>query len=1360
MSSSDAEAHEESSTENSESSDHDKSDKESREASDTSKKKSTLRSSINSPGTSRYGRAIKPKSPKNMPIVSSPKNSKIPKIRRAQASIENANGILDNSFKDSKKPEQEEPPMAPSVEQTNIPITEEASVPKVDRETIDCKWKVGQLGWARVGTFPFWPCVVTLDPATFSYHKIKSTGRAQTIMIHVQYFGDKGRHSWVSSNSMIAFTGFDDFQKLAESVTQTIKKKHPKYAAAFLVKPGIKQKWERAVSEAAEVLPMTDLERSEVFQPTVQESKSKSPRVMKLNYKPKKRRLSIDSNEPLSKRNKQDSSNEGDQEEISEKSKMKRQKREDEANNEKNDISINAETPPTPPSSHKDSSDEAAPVPKPKTKRRKKEPDGDFETYFERNRDMVEDEQPDATEAEIRRYLKKTWDALNPLLRKKYQSSMKPRSSTPTDTLTENETDSQEVVTPRENKRLKSKSEKVSLVTSKAEKLSSMTSKAEKISLVVSKAEKLSAMGNKVDKNESEETSGTETVKKTRPYNLFKGTKLERVCQICEKTGKLTRCRGPCYSYFHLSCVKPGESSPEHSMDGSIAEDDVLNGKVETKENHVEDDDNDSNDKGDGKSDEQSEEETFKCIDCLSGVAPACFICNERETDRMRCSVFACGKHYHPACLKAWPQAHWQGGRLSCPYHVCHTCSSDNPQDSHSRSTTEKLARCVRCPSSYHTSTSCIPAGSVILTGSQVICPKHLKSPQPPLNAAWCFLCTRGGSLICCDTCPTSFHPECLGIDAPDGAFICEDCETGRLPLYGEVVWVKLGNYRWWPSRICYPYEVPQNVAAIAHSPGEFCVMFLGTNNYYWVHRGRAFLYQDGDASTKVTAGKRNVDEAYRKALEEANEVHQRLKTERAAAKEYGPRLKPPPYVKLKVNKPVGNVKPTEVESMVACDCDAEWDNPCAPDTDCLNRILSVECNPAICPAGSKCKNQDFVRRQYPGMEPFHTAGRGWGLRSLEFINAGQFVIEYVGEVIDEAEYKRRLNHKKELKNENFYFLTIDNYRMIDAEPKGNLSRFMNHSCQPNCETQKWTVNGDTRIGLFALRDIDPGEELTFNYNLACDGETRKPCLCGAPNCSGFIGLKVQKQQLTTIQQKKIENAEKVKRQRRWRKILCWFCGGSFTNTEDILKCDQKTCNKRYHKVCVNIEDFDSRFSCPWHHCAECGRRTSAHCSFCSTAFCQAHLDGNLMEYGDKGGFTCKLHEGTVSTKSPLEDEKEDSGNDTETEKECSSRGSSSPILTNSPVHREPSPRVSIVEVQLSSEEGEESQKEDDEEESGSTSKGAPEVGPGVSRKRVSNRISLRTQREEERIRTLNALTSSQLEAIIGGSLVEVNQTT
>jgi histone-lysine N-methyltransferase NSD2 len=54
-------------------------------------------------------------------------------------------------------------------------------------------------------------------------------------------------------------------------------------------------------------------------------------------------------------------------------------------------------------------------------------------------------------------------------------------------------------------------------------------------------------------------------------------------------------------------------------------------------------------------------------------------------------------------------------------------------------------------------------------------------------------------------------------------------------------------------------------------------------------------------------------------------------------------------------------------------------------------------------------------------------------------------------------------------------------------------------------------VNGDTRVGLFALVDIPAGTELTFNYNLECVGTDKKPCMCGASNCSGFIGVKVNK---------------------------------------------------------------------------------------------------------------------------------------------------------------------------------------------------------------------------------------------------------
>ena len=66
----------------------------------------------------------------------------------------------------------------------------------------------------------------------------------------------------------------------------------------------------------------------------------------------------------------------------------------------------------------------------------------------------------------------------------------------------------------------------------------------------------------------------------------------------------------------------------------------------------------------------------------------------------------------------------------------------------------------------------------------------------------------------------------------------------------------------------------------------------------------------------------------------------------------------------------------------------------------------------------------------------------------------------------------------------------------------------MNHCCQPNCETQKWTINTETRVGLFTLTDIPAGTELNFNYNFDCVGTAKKRCMCGAENCSGFLGDK------------------------------------------------------------------------------------------------------------------------------------------------------------------------------------------------------------------------------------------------------------
>ena len=97
-------------------------------------------------------------------------------------------------------------------------------------------------------------------------------------------------------------------------------------------------------------------------------------------------------------------------------------------------------------------------------------------------------------------------------------------------------------------------------------------------------------------------------------------------------------------------------------------------------------------------------------------------------------------------------------------------------------------------------------------------------------------------------------------------------------------------------------------------------------------------------------------------------------------------------------------------------------------------------------------------------------------------IAAGQLVIEYCGEVFSvESEIGiDRLEQTKE--NKCVYMMNSERGEVIDPTKKGNLARFVNHSCQPNCATQKWLVNGETAIALFSTRMIKENEEITYDY--------------------------------------------------------------------------------------------------------------------------------------------------------------------------------------------------------------------------------------------------------------------------------------
>lgn len=234
-------------------------------------------------------------------------------------------------------------------------------------------------------------------------------------------------------------------------------------------------------------------------------------------------------------------------------------------------------------------------------------------------------------------------------------------------------------------------------------------------------------------------------------------------CCLCEELStNLISCSGPCARSFHFDCLGLG-CKPKGS---------------------------------------------FTCDECLTGHHQ-CFLCKLSGVT-VKCSQVSCGKYYHQECINSMSskedntKANQNGlqTRFFCPLHSCKVCvqtssCTSNPVPN------SKIVKCIRCPTAYHQKT-CFIAGCQVLSSQFMICDQHYeeealkKKKKNHVNVTWCFVCSHGGSLVCCDTCPASFHPECLddlkGI--PDGAWRCKNCLEHKKPKYGEIVWVKFGVYR------------------------------------------------------------------------------------------------------------------------------------------------------------------------------------------------------------------------------------------------------------------------------------------------------------------------------------------------------------------------------------------------------------------------------------------------------------------------------------------------------------------------------------------------------------------------------------
>jgi SET domain-containing protein len=121
------------------------------------------------------------------------------------------------------------------------------------------------------------------------------------------------------------------------------------------------------------------------------------------------------------------------------------------------------------------------------------------------------------------------------------------------------------------------------------------------------------------------------------------------------------------------------------------------------------------------------------------------------------------------------------------------------------------------------------------------------------------------------------------------------------------------------------------------------------------------------------------------------------------------------------------------------------------------------------------------------------------GLFAGRDIKKGEKVIEYKG---------RKFTHKQVEEDDRFdnskaiYLFTLNERYVLDGDTKTNTAKYINHSCDPNCEVD--IING--KIWIIAIKDIKKGDELSYDYGFGYDADFRQfPCKCGSKNCCGYI---------------------------------------------------------------------------------------------------------------------------------------------------------------------------------------------------------------------------------------------------------------
>lgn len=208
----------------------------------------------------------------------------------------------------------------------------------------------------------------------------------------------------------------------------------------------------------------------------------------------------------------------------------------------------------------------------------------------------------------------------------------------------------------------------------------------------------------------------------------------------------------------------------------------------------------------------------------------------------------------------------------------------------------------------------------------------------------------------------------------------------------------------------------------------------------------------------------------------------------------------------------------------------AKFNTACLRDAFIKGRNHIYECN-SRCNCGSNCKNRVVQHGRKVGLEIFKTTNRGWGLRCTQDLKKGQFIDTYRGEIITHDEANRR--GETRTSDQGIYLMNLDKWSeeeggskyVCDGMHLGGPTRFINHSCDPNCAIYTVSYNhADNNVydlAFFATESISAGTELTFNYvdddktdiitEEKADEMQREngyrpaKCRCGSSRCRGYF---------------------------------------------------------------------------------------------------------------------------------------------------------------------------------------------------------------------------------------------------------------